>query len=155
MFSSASARQKMESHIVQLRSYPFLREKDNAELCAKILQTILEQHTVYTQLCHDQVLFLEHFSGIVKKDTIDEDDIFGLLEDLLIIIREKTLRTGLQQANDVERMALSKVSNGTEWKKEDRTIFTEAFFFKTPLSIIQSLSGELDTIDVLQPTSNL
>lgn len=143
MFSSASARQKMESHILQLRSYPFLREKDNAELCAKILLTILEQHTVYTQLCHDQVLFLEHFNEIVTKDIIEEDDVFDLLEDLLIIVREKTLRTGLQQANEVERMALCKVSNETEWRKEDRTLFTEAFFFKAPLSIIKNLSEEL------------
>ena len=141
MFSSVQTRAQMKSLIEQLRSYSFLHEKENAEHCAVILETILAQHTAYSLLCSGQTQYLEHFASLLIKNTLTEDDIFLLLEDLLIFVREKTLRTGINKANKTEQNALELVFSGTQWQRQDRTLFTDAFFYRTPMQIIQSISS--------------
>ncbi|OBQ52674.1 hypothetical protein [Halodesulfovibrio spirochaetisodalis] len=143
MFSSAATRTKIHSLMQHLRSYPFLQQKENAERCAMLLETIDEQHAIYSQLCYSQKYFLQHFQDILSKQNIDEDDIFPLLEDLLILVREKTLRAGFTQANDAERAALTHVLDGEHWDKEDGTLFSETFFYKVPLSLIHAISNDL------------
>ncbi|SIO35859.1 hypothetical protein [Halodesulfovibrio marinisediminis] len=143
MFSSAATRTKIHSLLQQLRSYPFLRQKENTEKCAILLETIDEQHLIYSQLCHSEQYFIQHFQEILNKQTIEEDDIFPLLEDLLILVREKTLRTGATQANEAEIAALRHVHTGKNWKKDDGTLFAETFFYKIPLSLIRAISDDL------------
>ncbi|MEZ0576251.1 hypothetical protein [Halodesulfovibrio aestuarii] len=143
MFSSATIRSKIHSLMQHLRSYPFLEQKENAEKCAILLKTIEEQHAVYSQLCHSQKYFTQHFELLLSKQKIEEDDIFCLLEDLLILVREKTLRTGISQANDAEVAALEHVFTGKSWSKDDGTLFSETFFYKIPLSLIHAISNEL------------
>ncbi len=143
MFSSAATRTKIHSLMQQLRSYPFLRQKENAERCVMLLETISDQHAVYSQLCHSQKYFLQHFQATLEKETIEEDDVFSLLEDLLILVREKTLRTGTPQANDAELAALAHVLEGINWSKDDGTLFSETFFYKVPLSLIHEISSDL------------
>ena len=154
MFSSAATRTKIHSLMQQLRSYPFLRQKENAERCAMLLETIDEQHAVYSQLCHSQQYFVQHFQAILQKEEIEEDDVFSLLEDLLILVREKTLRTGTPHANDAELAALAHVLTGTNWTRDDGTLFSETFFYKVPLSLIHAISSDLHgkTTSVRYPT---
>lgn len=143
MFSPAATRIKIHSLMQQLRSYPFLHQKENAEICAMLLETIAEQHAIYSQLCHSQKYFVRHFQVIVSKEKIEEDEVFSLLEDLLILVREKTLRTGTQQANAAELAALAHVFTGKNWTKDDGTLFSETFFYKIPLSLIHTISDDL------------
>ncbi|MCT4625994.1 hypothetical protein [Halodesulfovibrio sp.] len=143
MFSSAATRTKIHSLMQQLRSYPFLHQKENAERCVRLLETIDEQYAIYSQLCHSQSHFIHHFQDILHKHRIEEDDIFCLLEDLLILVREKTLRTGIPQANKAELAALTLVFDGKDWSKDDGTLFSETFFYKVPLSLIHAISDEL------------
>lgn len=143
MFSSATTRTKIHSLMQQLRSYPFLRQKENAERCAILLETIDEQHAVYSQLCHSQKHFIQHFQAMLGKQQIEEDDVFSLLEDLLILVREKTLRTGTPQANDAELAALTHVFSSKNWNKDDGTLFSETFFYKVPLTLIHAISDDL------------
>lgn len=143
MFSSAATRKKIHSLLQQLRSYPFLHQKENAKRCAILLKTIDEQHAVYSQLCYSQDYFIQHFQKILSKNKIEEDEIFSLLEDLLILVREKTLRTGIVQANDAEITALSFVHTSKDWAKDDGTLFSEAFFYKIPLTLIHAISDDL------------
>jgi len=143
MFSHAATRTKIHSLLQQLRSYPFLHQKENAERCAMLLETIAEQHAVYSQLCYSQKYFIQHFQEIISKTSIGEDDIFSLLEDLLILVREKTLRTGTPQANDAELAGLAHVFTSKNWTKDDGTLFSETFFYKIPLSLIHAISDDL------------
>ena len=142
MFSSVHVRSKIQQLIAHLRSYPFLHEKGNADLCANILQTVIDQHSVYSQLCHHGHYYAAHFIMLLGKETIREDDVFSLLEDLLILVREKTLRTGIEKANCCEQQAIEHVVCGSLWTEHDGTLFSDAFFHKLPLSIIQSISLE-------------
>lgn len=143
MFSSAATRTKIRSLMQQLRSYPFLCQKENTERCIQLLETIEEQHIIYSQLCHSQKYFIQHFHTILCKKHVTEDDIFCLLEDLLILVREKTLRTGIPQANKAEHSALALVFEGKNWSKDDGTLFSETFFYKIPLTLIHAISDEL------------
>ena len=143
MFATDRIRSKLQILITQLRSYPFLHEKENAEFCANILETIWRQSEIYSLLCQTDHYYSAHFLTVLDKKRISEDDVFPLLEDSIMLVREKTLKSGIHRASFFEQKAIEYVLTGALWSETDGTLFSEAFFHQLPLSIIQSISLEL------------
>ncbi|GFM36603.1 hypothetical protein [Desulfovibrio psychrotolerans] len=101
---------------------------------------------VYDLLCTRKSPFFSHFSGTVVHPALNEDDIFSLLEDSLIFIREKTLRTSLLHATPFESKLLEWMECSGHWSPGDGTLFSTSFYFDIPLQIVREIMSQMPLV---------
>ncbi len=116
-------------------------------LAAHMLRTALSalaDHTpAYDLLCSRNSPFFSHFSGTITRVTLNDEDIFGLLEDSLIFIREKTLRTSPLHAVPHESELLEWMERSGHWSPGDGTLFSTSFYFDIPLQIVREIMSQM------------
>lgn len=119
---------------------------DHAVLLVAALAIFIEQAQAMDILCDPQSLFAEHFRTGIASDILTENDVLPLLEDILILIREKNLRAPALHLCQTERRLISEVEDGSTWSPADNTAFAKHYFYNLPLHIAKSIMDKIPSL---------
>lgn len=75
------------------------------------------------------------------------DAAFALLEDIVVFMREKVLRTGFAEAMESERSTLRYFENCGHWKAGDGTLVSEAYYVTLPATILHEMLARLKGVE--------
>ncbi len=100
----------------------------------------------YDFFCTRSTLFFEHFCQCIPRDHLTVDDTFSLLEDMLIFIREKTLRAPCRHTCEQEKALLFWTESGQEWNPTDGSLFSHYYFYEIPLIIVKGVLAQLEDV---------
>ncbi|WBF67243.1 hypothetical protein LN040_16235 [Desulfovibrio subterraneus] len=116
---------------------------DHAALLVAALAIFIEQAQTMDILCDPHSLFAKHFRETLTQATLTADDLLPVLEDLLILIREKNLRAPALHPCQTERRLLNEVEEGNTWSPADNTAFAKHYFYNLPLHIAKSIMDKI------------
>lgn len=114
-----------------------------AHMFRTALSALADQAPAYDLLCNRNTPFFSHFSGTITHAALNDEDIFSLLEDSLIFIREKTLRTPPLHAAPRESELLEWMERSGHWSPGDGTLFSTSFYFDIPLQIVREIMSQM------------
>jgi len=103
------------------------------------MQTILIDTERYHANCTMQTPFHTHFAYVTTQTTFTTEDAFMLLEDILIFVREVSLRTGAHIL-PAEKYILNWAEQEAEWHAGDGTIFSEFYYILIPVRVLHDLT---------------
>jgi hypothetical protein len=119
---------------------------DHAALLVAALAIFIEQAQTMDILCDPHSLFAEHFRETISRAALTADDFLPMLEDLLILIREKNLRAPALRPCQTERRLLNEVEQGDTWSPADNTAFARHYFYNLPLHIAKSIMDKIPPV---------
>lgn len=114
-----------------------------ASRIASALHTLEAQVAAYEAICHLSKPQMHNLAILIRHHRIAEDDTLLLLEDALLIIREKTLRTHPATVTDAEQDLMHWVMTGQLWHPEDGLQFSRRFFHVLPNCIMRDIMGQM------------
>lgn len=118
-------------------------ETHNTDALITALGIFLEQAPSMDMLCDPDSAFARHFRDNIANPTLTDSEILPLLEDILILIREKNLRAPALQNCQSEIQLINTVESGTVWSPTDNTAFTMHYFYDLPLHIAKSIMEQI------------
>ncbi len=71
------------------------------------------------------------------------DAAFALLEDIVVFMREKVLRTGFAEATETERSVMRYFETCGHWKAGDGTLVSETYYVTLPATILHEMLARL------------
>lgn len=133
----SNLRPHIQGHALRLRDRTI--SGTHTERLRHALEILACHAPTYDLLCDRNNRFTEHFTSLITQDSISENDELALLEDALIFIREKTLRTSRLKASFLENELLDWVEAGTMWHPNDGSLFSSLYYYDLPISIAKNI----------------
>lgn len=109
--------------------------------CKAGLQLLLRNPQSYDTHVTAPSPFTDHFLEALAQ-LPHPDAVFGLFEDLVIFMREKSLRCHGDNACPVETSLLSHFETLGEWHMGDGTLVSEWYWVRLPLAVIATIIGK-------------
>ncbi len=117
-----------------------------AQTIGTALRILADQAATYDAVCDLCISQTRFFEPLIRQPAIGEDDAFVLLEDALLFIREKTLRTATSRTTREERDLVAWVEAGDVWTPADGTLFSRNFFYIIPLAVLETIVEQMGPV---------
>lgn len=128
------------AHMVKCKD--LFKDHTQYALFSKALAHLINEANFFEKCIHSKNPFKEHFHKSFQESVEKEEECFALHEDIIIFFREKALRFGL---NNLEEIELEVLKDFEAKSHESNSLLAKWYFEKLPLLMYKELTITLES----------